>query len=58
MKVTIRIEDIEVIIERSRLQGTTVDSERNLVKTVDIPFLEAATAKAKELHDEKLKRFK
>ena len=65
MRVTVKIEDIKVVIESDEVEKQLPNSPnefkswgKNIVCEAITPTLEAATAKAKELHELKYNRFK
>lgn len=59
MRVTVKIEDVEVTIERANFKEPMhVDTEKKTFDYTVKPTLEAATARAIELHKQKHERFK
>ena len=59
MRVTVKIEDVEVTIDRPNFkEAQHVDTEKKTFDYTVKPTLEAATAKAIELHELKQQRFK
>lgn len=54
MRVTVKIEDVEVTVDRPNFENNPHQERRELqMKDSVLPTLEAATAKAIELHKQK-----